>query len=52
MASERVAGSRSWPRTAEVTVDAPGFGDWLEARGRSWPEVVAARERRAGAGAG
>lgn len=28
-----------------VTVDALGFGDWLEARDRPWPEVVAARAR-------
>ena len=26
-----------------VTVDAPGFGDWLDPAGRPWAEVVAAR---------
>ena len=30
-----------------VTVDAPGFGDWLDAGDRPWAEVVAARARLA-----
>ena len=39
------------PRREErngVTVDAPGFGDWLEPGDRPWPEVVAARARHQG----
>ncbi|GGF74149.1 NAD-binding homoserine dehydrogenase [Paracoccus acridae] len=28
-----------------VTVDAPGFGDWLDAGDRPWPKVAAARAR-------
>ena len=28
-----------------VTVDAPGFGDWLDAGDRPWAEVIAARAR-------
>ncbi len=31
------------------TVAAPGFGDWIDAAGRPWPEVAAARSRLAGA---
>jgi predicted homoserine dehydrogenase-like protein len=42
------------PAAATITSNgrthpAPGFGDWLEARGRSWPEVGSARAHLAAA---
>lgn len=32
-----------------VTIDAPGFSDWISAEGRAWHEVSAARAKLAGA---